>query len=70
HFFFSPEYVNRNRSDEEYITDLYRTILGRDPEEAGMEHWLEELQTGSREDILELFVISQEFANLLETFGL
>jgi hypothetical protein len=69
-FFFSPEYVNRNRSDEEYITDLYLTILDRAPEEAGMEHWLEELQTKSREDILELFVISQEFTNLLETFDL
>ncbi|MBO7424534.1 MAG: DUF4214 domain-containing protein, partial [Clostridiales bacterium] len=31
-FFYSPEFVNANYSDEEYINRMYKTFMGRDPE--------------------------------------
>ncbi|HMG72798.1 MAG TPA: PKD domain-containing protein, partial [Pyrinomonadaceae bacterium] len=40
--FESTEYAARNRSDHEYVYDLYRTFLMREPEEDGWTFWTEQ----------------------------
>ena len=65
-FFFSEEFVGKNVSDEVYIATLYRTILGREADEAGLNGWVEQLQNNqmTRRDILGAFIESAEFTGL------
>ena len=37
--FTSTEYINRNRSDHDYVYDLYRAYLFRDPDASGWSFW-------------------------------
>jgi RHS repeat-associated protein len=37
--FTSQEYINRNRSDHDYVYDLYRAYLLRDPDPGGWAFW-------------------------------
>ena len=69
--FESVEYANRNRSDEEFVEDLYSTYLLREPEPAGYAFWLNILQTDNangqngRAHLIQGFVESAEFRNLI-----
>ena len=69
--FESVEYANRNRSDEEFVEDLYATYLLRAPEPAGYAFWLNILQTDNangqngRAHLIQGFVESAEFRNLI-----
>ena len=64
-FICSDEFKKRNLSDDAYITVLYRTILGREPDEIGKEDWLSVLNEGfSRLMICAQFVDSPEFHQL------
>ena len=70
-FITSAEFKNKNLSDEEYIKVLYRTFMGREYDQAGLEHWISELNRGcSREEILHRFATSREFRNIQASFGL
>ncbi len=70
-FFLSEEYINKNTSDEKYITTLYRTFMGREPEDGGVEYWQGVLNNGAtREQILEGFADSAEFQGIMAGFGL
>ena len=70
-FFSSSEYLARNASDGQYVTDLYRTFFGRDPDAAGLAYWLGELAAvQSRAAILNSFLFSSEFSGQMRTlFG-
>ena len=71
-FFFSEEFVNKNVSDEVYVATLYRTILGREADAAGLAGWVEQLQSNqmSRRDILGAFIESTEFTGLCAGYGI
>ena len=71
-FFFSEEFVGKNVSDEVYIATLYRTILGREADEAGLTGWVEQLQNNqmTRRDILAAFIESAEFTGLCAGYGI
>jgi len=61
-FFNSAEYLAFNRSDGEFITDLYRTFLNREPDIGGRDYWLWQISQGlTREVILVDFMFSPEF---------
>lgn len=63
-FFASSEYVGRNATDTQYVTDLYRTFFKREPDAAGLAFWLGELAAvGSRSALLNSFLFSAEFAS-------
>lgn len=67
--FESAEYANRNRSDEDFVTDLYLGYLQREPDEDGYNFWLNVLQNDNaqglngRERLLQGFENSSEFAD-------
>lgn len=70
-FFHSPEFLNKHHSNEKYVTILYRTFLGREPDTGGYNNWLNKLKNGtSRDKVLEGFAYSPEFAKLMKTYGI
>ncbi|UCF92353.1 MAG: DUF4214 domain-containing protein [Desulfobacterales bacterium] len=61
-FFNSDEYLGKNKSDEDYVTDLYQTFFSRAPDAAGFDFWVGLLNQGlSRNVILNFFVFSDEY---------
>ena len=69
-FFFSPEYLDRNTPDEEFITNLYLTFFQREPDNSGMSFWLNRLAMGvSRNSVMADFLYSPEFTHFMEGLG-
>jgi hypothetical protein len=57
-------------SNEEFITFIYKVILWREPEESGFNTWLTLMNSGmTKEEIVDKFTHSEEFANLWKQFG-
>ena len=70
-FIFSQEFMNRNTSDEEYVTILYHAFFNREPDAGGYNGWLEKLEGGaSRAEILDGFLYSMEFGNLCRDYNI
>ena len=70
-FIFSQEFINRNTSNEEFITILYRAFFDREPDTDGFNGWLGFLNSGaSRADVLDGFIYSVEFENLCNNYGI
>ncbi|MBR3358771.1 MAG: DUF4214 domain-containing protein [Solobacterium sp.] len=70
-FLHSPEFVNRKTTDEQYVTILYRTFLGRDPDTAGYNGWVNRLKSGiSRDSVMMGFAYSKEFTDLMAKYGI
>ncbi len=68
-FVFSQEYLNKNTSNEEYVTMLYHTLMNREPDEAGLASWCEKASMCSRTFLLRGFVQSSEFSALCESYA-
>ena len=70
-FIYSQEFTNKNTTNEEYLTILYRAFFNRDPDQAGWDVWLSELSAGKdRGHVLNGFLGSQEFLNLCEDYAI
>ena len=70
-FVFSQECINMNLSNSDYIKMLYRGIFGRSYDDAGLNDWVNQLNNGSsRETVFWGFANSQEFANMVASYGL
>ena len=69
-FAFTPEFVNQNVSDEEFVTRFYQALLDREPDDGGLEVWTNALKSGvSRKFVLEGFMESAEFTNLCNKYA-
>ncbi len=70
-FFGSAEYMAMNRSNAEFVRDLYTTFFNRPPDSDGLSYWADELAHGMPRDVaLTSFMFSTEFANFTSTiFG-
>jgi serralysin len=61
-FFGTEEYRGFNRTDAQFVGDLYRTFFDREPDSGGLAHWTGQLAQGlSREAVLAWFMFSPEF---------
>ena len=70
-FVESKELGQRGLSDSEYVTLLYRSILGREPDSKGMEDWTACLKDGTgRDTIFKGFANSVEFSELCSRYGI
>jgi hypothetical protein len=47
-FMFNPEYANRARNNTQFVTDMYYSFLRRGGDVAGVQYWINELNTGAR----------------------
>lgn len=71
-FIFSPEFINQNTTNEEYVTVLYKAFFDKDvPDERGFARWTGDLEDGlSRLEVLRGFTGSPQFANLSASYGI
>ncbi len=70
-FFESEEFQNLKTTNKEFITRLYRTFMGREPEEDGLNYWIGELNKGaSRASVLSGFASSDEFTNICKEYSI
>ena len=70
-FIFSPEFIEKNKSNEEFLTILYKAFFNRNPDPGGFNGWLELLNNGTdRGTILDGFLYSQEFIGLCQRYGI
>lgn len=70
-FVYSPEFKANPLNNEEYVTAMYRTVLGREPDTEGLSAWVAVLDQGcTRKKILEGFLNSQEMKNLCSGMGI
>jgi hypothetical protein len=62
-FALSAEYVQRNRSNSQYVGDLYNAFLRRGGDLAGVLFWIDQIASGklTREQVRKAFVASPEF---------
>jgi RHS repeat-associated protein len=65
--FASTEYVNRNRSDHDFVMDLYFATVQRAPDTAGWEAWTSAVASAGRAAVREGFLASGEFQYLAAT---
>lgn len=70
-FFTSDEFVNKKLYNDEYVETLYQTFMNRPSDSDGKEYWVNRLNSGvSRQEVLEGFSRSPEFAKIMASFGL
>lgn len=70
-FILSPEFEAKNLNNEEYIKVLYRTFMGREYDQDGMNYWLGRINSGeSRRTILRCFAGCPEFAAIAARAGI
>lgn len=70
-FVFSDEFKAKKYSEEEYVKILYRTFMGREYDQKGLDYWIARLEKGeSRKSVLEAFAGCPEFQNIIKSFGL
>ena len=70
-FILSPEFESKNLNNEEYIKVLYRTFMGREYDQDGMNYWLGRINNGeSRRSILRCFAGCPEFAAIAAKAGI
>ena len=70
-FVFSPEFIGKNPSNEDFVNYMYAAFFGREADEAGFNAWVDTLNNGgSYEDVFAGFSGSAEFANLCASYGI
>ncbi len=70
-FFWSTEYCQKSKTNDELVIDCYNAMLGRNPDDEGFNHWVTRLNVGmTRDAIYAGFVGSTEFHNLCDSYGI
>ena len=70
-FILSPEFEAKGLNNEEYIKVLYRTFMGREYDQDGLNYWLGRINSGeSRRSILRSFAGCPEFAAIAARAGI
>ena|GEM_PF-1856667 len=66
----ADEMKNKNLSDKEFVTCCYRAMMGREPDEAGLNDWVNKMgQCVGRNGVYLGFANSKEFATLCAGYG-
>ena len=64
-------FINKGFDDATYVEYLYRALMVRVADEGGRDFWVSQMAQGaSREDIFNGIVLSDEFTNLCNKYGL
>jgi len=71
-FVFSQEMINKNLDNEEFVKTLYRCMMGREADAAGLAGWVTQLSTNtmSRSEVAKAFVASPEFDGICASYGI
>ncbi|MCR5617292.1 MAG: DUF4214 domain-containing protein, partial [Clostridiales bacterium] len=64
-FFFCKEFNDHNFDNKELITRMYKTFMGREPDDDGMAFWLDSMSKGAtKQQVFDNFVKSPEFTQI------
>lgn len=70
-FILSKEFSEKELNNTEYVNVLYRTFMGRESDQSGLDYWVERLNEGeSRKSVLKAFAGCPEFQGIIKSFGL
>jgi len=70
-FFNSEEYTNRGLDNATFVDICYRAFFGREADAGGRADWLGQLNAGvDKQKVLDGFIYSQEFDNLVNAYGI
>ena len=70
-FLFSNEFQRRNLDNRTFVITLYRTMFGREADDAGLSAWTQSLNEGSsREQVFNGFVGSSEWSQICASYGI
>ena len=70
-FFNSSEYKDLKTSREQFVKDVYRSLLFRDPEDSALTSRVNALANGeTRNEVIEAVISSQEFRNICSDKGI
>jgi len=61
--FTSQEYINRNRNDSQFVYDLYKAYLYREPDSGGWAFWTSQVPLNGRNQVRLAFDLAPEFHN-------
>jgi RHS repeat-associated protein len=59
--FTSSDYINRGRTNEQFVYDLYKAFLYREPDPDGYAYWVSVVPTNGRDNVRLGFELSVEF---------
>jgi len=59
--FTSQEYINHNRTNSEFVFDLYKAFLYREPDPDGYAYWVSMVPIIGRDNIRLAFEVAPEF---------
>ncbi len=63
--FESAKYAERNRNAHDYVYDLYKTYLMREPDTSGWDFWTSQVAPNGRENVRRAFEECSEFAAVI-----
>ena len=70
-FVQSPEFINKDLSNEDYLKSLYRAFMGREYDQGGLDYWLDNMSNGmTRDEVFEGFAMSPEFEAICANYGI
>ena len=70
-FFFCKEFNDHNFDNKELITRMYRTFMGREPDDEGMTFWLDSMGKGmTKQQVFDSFVKSPEFTQICKDYAI
>ncbi|MBO4637492.1 MAG: DUF4214 domain-containing protein [Clostridiales bacterium] len=70
-FLYSPEFLNKDVSNTDFVKVLYRTFFNREPDAEGLAGWVAVLDNGEpKQNVIEGFINSTEWANLCLLYGI
>jgi len=70
-FFFCQEFNDHNFDNKELITRMYKTFMGREPDDDGMAFWLDSMDKGlTKQQVFDNFVQSPEFTQICKDYAI
>ena len=70
-FFTSAEFTGKNYDNTEFVKRCYKTFMGRDYDDAGLNYWVDLLDHGTeRDEVLKGFAQSKEYTDICNTYGI
>ncbi len=70
-FLFSNEYIAKDKSDEDFLTDLYEAMMGRAPVREELNYWISVIEAGAPDrTIFRDFVGAPEFRDICGNYGI
>lgn len=70
-FIHSQEYREMNKSDADYVEDLYKSCLGRGSDPDGKAFWIQQLASGkTRDEVMAGFINSKEYTQICDVYGI